>query len=173
MHNHFHFFLFRHPIGRNVLILLLLRSDVGTLWSGVQQATRLTTWTRGCVCCTCIFITHFFWGGPRSTAVVCTHSPARSGGGRWSAGGSGSRPRWGWRPEAADRDSVTPCDTMKHTQDMQMTGLRVNLSQRLRLSARMDTSVVTLQTGRRCCDELWIKRKKSNQTEGAAIKMKN
>lgn len=61
MHNHFIiFFLFRHPIGRCVLILLLLRSDVATLWSGVQQATRLTTWTRGCVCCTCIFIIHFF-----------------------------------------------------------------------------------------------------------------
>lgn len=60
MHNHFHFFLIRHPIGHCVLILLLLRSDVATLWSGVQQATRLTTWTRGCVCCTCIFIIHFF-----------------------------------------------------------------------------------------------------------------
>lgn len=61
MHNHLIiFFLFRHLIGRCVLILLLLRSDVATLWSGVQQATRLTTWTRGCVCCTCIFIIHVF-----------------------------------------------------------------------------------------------------------------
>lgn len=32
---------------------------------------------------------------------------------------------------------------------------------------------ITPQTSRQCCDELWIERKKSNQTEGAVIKMKN